>query len=102
MFGMNIEKVNWDCNSDPECSNGDIVVLVQYGEAEIGKYVTPKPKDAPVEGGNFLLEMCSNEDDLEEEILKIISRQYPQVEKETNKPLLFLCPEKFSKRAIWD
>jgi|GEM_PF-2482814 len=98
---MNIEQINWDYDSDPPCKNGDIVVLVQYGEAEIAKYITPKPKGAPADGGNFIFEICDNEDDLEENAFKAISKQYPDVKQKTDDPLLFLCPIEFAKKAIW-
>ncbi|MGH1539152.1 MAG: hypothetical protein ACRBHB_01905 [Arenicella sp.] len=98
---MSIEKINWNYISDPECENGDVVVLVQYDAAEIAKYVSPKPPNAPNEGGNFILEMCDNEDGLEEEVFNVISRQYPEIEEETENPLLFFCPAEFAQKAIW-
>ncbi len=99
---MNIEQINWDKDSNPECENGDIVVLVQYKEAEIAKYISPKPQGVPDGGGDFIFEVCDNDDNLEEEIYKIISKQYPEVKQKTDDPLLFLCPSSFFKKVIWN
>jgi len=101
MSCVNIVKIAWDYVSDPNCKNGDVVVMVQYGEAEIAKYVSPKPKGSPAEGGNFTFVMCDNENDLEEEIFSVILAQYPEVGDEIDNPLLFYCPDKFTKKAIW-
>lgn len=98
---MNIIEINWDYESEPKCKNGDLVILVQYGEAEIAKYISPAPKGAPTEGSNFIFEMCDNEDDLEEKAFDIIRQKYPKVTKQHNMPFLFLCPIEFSKNAIW-
>ena len=98
---MNIEKISWDYDSDPKCDNGDIVVLVQYGEAEIAKYISPKPNGAPKEGGNFIFAMCDNEDDLEHEVFQVIAMQFPEIKSKTINPLLFICPIEFSEKAIW-
>ncbi len=54
---MKIKIIDWDYRSNPSCQNGDIVVLVQYGEAEIAKYITPKPSGAPKGDENFVFEI---------------------------------------------
>ena len=95
---MRIEQIPWDDASDPECKNGDDVVLVQYGQAEFAKYVSPKPKGTPDGGGDFIFEMIDAEEDLEEEVFRAIAVQFPQIKQDTNKPLLFLCPAEFACR----
>ena len=98
---MSIARIKWDYMSEPECQSGDIVVLVQHGEAEIARYITPKPAGAPGGGGNYVFEICDNEDGLEQDVFKFIASQYPEIVHKEDEPLLFLCPVEFSKRAIW-
>lgn len=92
MINTNIEKITWDYTSNPKCKNGDIVVLVQYGEAEIAKYITPKPKGAPIDGNDFIFEIREEDDNLAKELLKIILNQLPEIEHITETPLLFKVP----------
>jgi len=99
---MKFEKLNWYYDSDPPCKNGDIVVLVQYGEAEIAKYVSPKPIGTSKGGGNFVFEVCDNEDGLEKKVFKAIKKLYPEVKNQKDNPLLFSCPAEFSDQAHWE
>jgi len=99
---MKIEKLLWDYKSDPPCKNGDIVVLVQYGEAEIARFVSPKPAGIPKDGGDYMFEICDNDDGLEGKVFKIIKKLFPDIKKQIDEPLLFSCPGEFAKLAIWD
>lgn len=99
---MKIIKIIWKFGHKPECKNQDIIMLAQYGELEIAKYITPAPKGAPIEGGDFIFEVCDNEDDLEEKAFTVIQHQYPEITKEPDIPFLFLCPIEISKNAVWE
>jgi len=99
---MEIIKIIWKFGSKPKCKNLDIVMLVQYGEVEIAKYITPAPKGTPADGGDFIFEVCDNEDDLEEKAFIVIQHQYPEVTKESDIPFLFLCPVEISKNIVWE
>ena len=100
MVNMNIEKISWDYISKPKCNNGDIVVLIQYGEAEIAKYITPKPKEAPNDDNDFIFEIYENMDKVEKQILRLILKQYPEIERATDKPFLFKYPLEYFKTSI--
>lgn len=99
---MKITKISWDYESAPACKNEDIVVLVQYGQAEIARFVSPKPRGAPDDGGDFIFEMGDIDDKVAEQLFDVIKSQYPEVEKEIDMPFLFHCPAEFAEKVDWD
>lgn len=99
---MTFERIDWDLVSDPPCNDGDILVLVQYGAAEIVRYVTPKPRGAPRGKAKFILEVCDNDDGLEDEVMARIAERHPELLEDDDTPRLFTCPVSFSARAVWD
>ncbi len=88
-----MRKIHWDYESPPQCENGEIIILVQDGRAEIARFVTPKPKSAPAGGGNFIFEMGEDlGEKFEVELFRRVAAEFPELEDEMN-PILISCPE---------
>ena len=102
VFAMDFKKIEWDYINAPKCNKDDIVILVQYGEAEIAKYVTPKPKGVPPGGGDFYLDMREKDDGLEEKVFNYIAKQHPDVIKNKDNPHLFLMPTEYIETSTWE
>jgi len=80
----------------------DPVLKENKMDTDYAKYISPAPKGTPIDAGNFIFEVCSNEDDLEEKVFDVIQQQYPEVKQKSDLPFLFLCPAEFLKDVVWD
>lgn len=80
---------------DPPVPNGTIMILVQDGEAEVGRYEAPTPEspwpafDHPV-----------NVEELAEEALEAVLAEHPGIDLH-GPSLTFVCPEELTTRAVW-
>ena len=79
----------------PYIPNGSIVILVQQGEAVIGKYEEPT-EDEPSPSFSHPI----NSAELKKEALEIVKVSYPNVAKSKN-ARTFICPETLSTKAKW-
>ena len=89
MDNLNLEKIAWNYISSPACANGDLVLLVQNGEAEIAKFVSPKPKGAPEDNSDFVFEILDNSNRIAKQALTVIKESFPEIHIDATNPVLF-------------
>ena len=81
---------------DPPVPDGTVVILVQDGEAQVGRYEAPAPPESPWPAFEHPL----NVEDLAIEALAVVLAEHPEVELH-GPSLIFVCPEELAVRAVW-
>ena len=79
----------------PYIPNGTIIILVQDGEAIIGKYEEPT-EDEPSPSFSHPI----NESELKEETLETVKSHFPNVGASKN-ARTFVCPDYLFAKALW-
>ena len=81
---------------DPPVPDGTVMILVQNGKAELGRYNAPTPPksrfpsfDHPVNG-----------EDLQDEALQRVLAEQPNTDLH-GPALTFICPHELAVRAVW-
>lgn len=97
-----MQQIEFRCTEDtyglpnPYIPDGTIVIIVQDGEAKIGKYEEPTPPENPFPAFSHPL----NTDRLKQEALQIVLKNYSDTNLYGN-CLFYVCPDKLASKAIW-
>jgi hypothetical protein len=99
---MAIQQIEFRCTDDtygmpfPPIPDGSIVILVQDGRAEVGRYEEPRPPDEP----SPAFDHPANAADLSADALRAVLAAFPHID--LNGPAVtFTCPAELAARAVW-
>ena len=81
---------------DPYIPNGTIVILIQNGEAEIGRWEEPTPPENPMPSFDHPI----NTKELKAEVLQIVLKNHPNINLYGGF-LCYVCPKEMASKAIW-
>jgi hypothetical protein len=80
----------------PHIPDGSIVILVQDGRAQVGRYEEPRPPDEPFPA----FDHPANVEGLESEAMRRVLAEFPDIDPH-GRALVFICPEELAARAVW-
>lgn len=99
---MAIQQIEFRCTEDtfgmpfPHIPDRSLVILVQDGRAEVGRYEEPRPQDEP----SPAFDHPANSSELSADALAVVLTAFPHID--LNGPALtFTCPAELAARAVW-
>jgi hypothetical protein len=99
---MAIRQIEFRCTDAtfgmpfPHIPDGSIVILVQDGRAEVGRYEEPRPPDEPSPAFDHPV----NAEELAVDALRAVLGTFPYID--LNGPsLTFTCPDELAARTVW-
>jgi hypothetical protein len=81
---------------DPHVPDGSYIILVQDGQAEVGRYQAPRPPDEP----SPVFDHPTNMGELAEDAMREVRAAFPDIDPH-GPALVFTCPPELAARAVW-